>query len=736
MGTASTKATKSPDDTDTAEINQATPESAINLKPWFAGERAYRLFKARQWRDAAEAFDVWIHEHAEDARIPRANLLAGISRLYASQPAAATIRLEKAAEQIPEIESSIRLFLAEAAGRMNKPSAVVRNAKLVPSSFAQRRRLDILTARALRLLGKKKASRQAYTALVESPKSSGAILEEAAEAYEGADVALHAKTLRRIIAVSPHTKRAIRAERKLKSLPKRHRHLRNNELLIRLENLIDNRRYRSAIKTGTRLRKTTKTGSADWCAASRLLARALEKSKSGSRAAPIYAAAIRRCKKQEAFPALLYFGGKRATKTGDNTSAIRWWKALVKQFPAHRYTDDALVHLAEQARKAGENQEADKYLLHAIQVGGDMQEKAAWKHFWVRWEAKSYSAAAQSAEQAIAVVDKRQQLVSRGRLVYWQGRSLERAGNTIRAALVYARLMREFPLGWYSLIAHERLRRIDPKAAMDTSQAAKNAPQIPTIVSSGEKTLEAPSIKAAIELIRLGLISHARAELDHTRPKTTEADWIAALLYDRIGEHTKSYRIARWKHPEHTSIWPTSGQAERWKLANPRPPKFRRWVQDAAKSNGIDESYIWAVIQTESAFRTGAVSFADAVGLMQLIEPTGQAMAKRLGIKGKVNKRRLREPELNIRLGSHFLKRLSSRFSGHPALMAAAYNAGPGRPKKWTARWPGIEIDAYVEKIPFRETRRYVKSVVTAWMRYRALYQGADTSISLTLPKS
>ena len=140
-------------------------------------------------------------------------------------------------------------------------------------------------------------------------------------------------------------------------------------------------------------------------------------------------------------------------------------------------------------------------------------------------------------------------------------------------------------------------------------------------------------------------------------------------------------------------------------------------------------------MQTESAFRTNAMSVADAVGLMQLIEPTGQSMAKRLGVKGTVNKRRLQDPELNIRLGSHFLKRLSTRFSNHPALMAAAYNAGPGRPKRWNTRWPAAELDEYVEKIPFRETRRYVKSVVTAWMRYRWLYADAESSISLTIPR-
>jgi soluble lytic murein transglycosylase len=127
---------------------------------------------------------------------------------------------------------------------------------------------------------------------------------------------------------------------------------------------------------------------------------------------------------------------------------------------------------------------------------------------------------------------------------------------------------------------------------------------------------------------------------------------------------------------------------------------------------------------------------ANAVGLMQLIIPTGRAMARREGVSGTIDRNRLKDPLLNIRLGTRYLGRLSARFEGHPALIASGYNAGPGRPAQWLERDTTEELDVFVEKIPYRETRRYTKSVITSYLRYRFLYGNKESvQIPIDLPR-
>jgi soluble lytic murein transglycosylase len=81
---------------------------------------------------------------------------------------------------------------------------------------------------------------------------------------------------------------------------------------------------------------------------------------------------------------------------------------------------------------------------------------------------------------------------------------------------------------------------------------------------------------------------------------------------------------------------------------------------------------------------------------------------------------RLREPETAIPLGAHYLGLLVARF-GEPALAVAAYNAGPAPVATWAAARPALPLDAWVESIPYRETRQYVKVVIAEWDAYRAV---------------
>jgi len=144
-------------------------------------------------------------------------------------------------------------------------------------------------------------------------------------------------------------------------------------------------------------------------------------------------------------------------------------------------------------------------------------------------------------------------------------------------------------------------------------------------------------------------------------------------------------------------------------------------VATAAEESGIDPALLWAVMREESGFNVKVESWANAIGLMQLIMPTAKSMGKRLDIK--VNKKALRTPETNIRLGAAYLAFLADKFDDHVALMIAGYNAGEGAVARWLDDNPDTELDEFVELIPYHQTRGYTKRVLATLATYKFLYE-------------
>jgi soluble lytic murein transglycosylase len=152
------------------------------------------------------------------------------------------------------------------------------------------------------------------------------------------------------------------------------------------------------------------------------------------------------------------------------------------------------------------------------------------------------------------------------------------------------------------------------------------------------------------------------------------------------------------------------------------PFPHRELVEREARRNGLDPFMVAGLIRQESMFNPIAVSPAGAVGLMQIMPATGQMLARRAGVSA-FQPSMLRQPELNVRLGTLFLADLLAR-NGTPTEAFAAYNAGPGRLAQWRS-FPEIrDEEMFAERIPFAETRDYVKILSFNTRLYRMLYGG------------
>ena len=127
---------------------------------------------------------------------------------------------------------------------------------------------------------------------------------------------------------------------------------------------------------------------------------------------------------------------------------------------------------------------------------------------------------------------------------------------------------------------------------------------------------------------------------------------------------------------------------------------------------------IFAIIRTESAFLPNARSSAGAVGLMQLMPATGREAGRRIGFRIKKSSQLL-APSTNIAIGSSYLASLMNKYQQNFSMAAAAYNAGPHRVRQWRPTSDCLATDIWIDSIPFRETRRYVRTALFYYVIYQ-----------------
>ena len=158
-------------------------------------------------------------------------------------------------------------------------------------------------------------------------------------------------------------------------------------------------------------------------------------------------------------------------------------------------------------------------------------------------------------------------------------------------------------------------------------------------------------------------------------------------------------------------------------LAQRFPVPLREQVLAQARATGLDAALVLGLIRQESRFIGDTRSSAGAAGLMQLMPGTAGWMARKLGLEYRPSL--IADPAFNLLLGAAYLKRLVDDFEGSLPMATAAYNAGPGRPRRWR-EGAVLEPAAWTESIPFHETRDYVKKVLTNSLYYSAVLSGQD----------
>jgi len=275
-------------------------------------------------------------------------------------------------------------------------------------------------------------------------------------------------------------------------------------------------------------------------------------------------------------------------------------------------------------------------------------------------------------------------------------------------------LARSVPLTYYGMLASDRLGET-PTIERSLIEGRPSSQQVPL------------ALQRAGWLQEAGLSDLARDELTSWRLSgrlDRDERLAGALALHELGEHYHAARLVidGFGDALEQGIDPSWKQV--WLAAWHRP--FGAPVEQAVSEFQFDEALVYAIMREESLYRPQVQSGANARGLMQLVPPTAQRIARSLGIPS-FDPEVLYEPEVNVRFGTYYLKQLMGQFNGSRPLAIAAYNAGPEAVYGWTSAGQrkgtaAIEIDRFVDSVPYNETRRYLRRVLRSYRVYRLLY--------------
>jgi soluble lytic murein transglycosylase len=382
--------------------------------------------------------------------------------------------------------------------------------------------------------------------------------------------------------------------------------------------------------------------------------------------------------------ARIYAHGIDRLAKSDPDRAVQSWDAEKKNLPL----DDRIKFAIERRlalalafqRKAGAYGRLTGLIAHDAEVR-EWRVRAAlleqnWEHI------------------AAAVSGLTLEELKEARWQYWQARVFAASGHHAEAQSLYMQAASD--RSFYGFVAADAVSQ--PYRLADTP--------VPVAVNDLTALAAEKDFQAVSELRALN------------RDMEAQRQWwfaVGKLAKEKLTQAAKLAESWGW----HPVAIKTLIKADYWDdLALRFPVSYLEQVQEHAFRHQLDPAVVLGVIRQESMLDSHAESPVGALGLMQVMPKTGRQIAKEIQQKLAAD-HSLFDPSVNIQLGSYYFKKLLQRFNGHVVLATAAYNAGPARVTKWLPSAGAMPADIWVETIPFRETRRYVASVLS----YAIIYQ-------------
>ena len=389
---------------------------------------------------------------------------------------------------------------------------------------------------------------------------------------------------------------------------------------------------------------------------------------------------------------MLLFAVHRIART-DPDNAISHWTPIKARFSVEEQAYAAGQIALYLARRHDPNAltwygQAKEAVLNDLQLG---------------WKARA-AMRAQDWPNLLAAVDAMTEAEQRrSEWRYWKARALKATNSPLAINEIFLQLSRE--THFYAQLANEELGAVlgpVPSTYKPTEAEANSVAAI-------------PAIQRALTLFRLNL------RIEGIR----EWHWVNRGLDDK--QLLAAAELARRNDLIDRSISSADRTQQLHDFGLRYPAPHRDTMQTFTKPLNLDDAWVYGLIRQESRFINAAKSTAGASGLMQLMPATAKWVASKIGMKG-FHAGVVNQLETNFALGTFYLKHVQDSLSGSNVLATAAYNAGPGRARRWQDAKP-MDAAAYIESIPFNETRDYVKKVMSNSAYYAARFGDSLTSL-------
>ncbi len=394
---------------------------------------------------------------------------------------------------------------------------------------------------------------------------------------------------------------------------------------------------------------------------------------------------------------------------GSLTTAVNRLESFVKTYPWSELVDNALYDIAQIQEKRDKMELALKAYSRLIDVqpGSPYADWAAWRIGWQRFDEKRYEESYKAFEGLKDNFPGNRYAMGAH---FWMAKIRERQNKPDLAQEIYNEVAKA-RYWYYSARAKAILRittsELEPRAVPDVEliQYVACPEHLSTI------------LKLRLYEDGIYLLSHF---IDNTATAAKECYYALVTCYEKLQRYDKAREVV-----DRALLSPSFANKSTDELARLRkllyPLHYEKYVEKYSKQYNVESALIYAMILEESRYRSDAISWAGAIGLMQIMPATGRELARQLNIR-RFRTSMLKIPEINIRMGTKYIGYLNSIFEGNAMLVSGAYNGGPGRMSRWLESKKIKDIDEFVEKITIRETRLHIKKVINSYDNYIEIY--------------
>jgi len=392
----------------------------------------------------------------------------------------------------------------------------------------------------------------------------------------------------------------------------------------------------------------------------------------------------------------------RAQVALGNTDAGRaTLRAITTAYPKDTSSASALLLLADLATDENRDEDARQALMNLLRRFPTGRHAAT-----ARFRAGMISYIRGDRRGAIAEFDslyaKDSNSTDALASLYWAGRSYSTLGNKTKASQRWHTIIKQEPLSYYAVLAAKRL----DTTLVAPDRSPPNYAHIPAVDSA---------LNRVVGLKDVGMDLEAGFEEDRLfRDALTDQRRMVATAHALAGSDQSSRSISLGRR----ALDEIGYSPENFRLYF--PVLERETLISSAKENGLDPALVAGIIRQESNFNPQATSPAGARGLMQLMPDVGKSLAAQKGI-GPWNPDLLYDPDVSIKLGTAHLSTLARKYP-EVVKVLAAYNAGESRVEKWSTKTGANDSEVFTERIPFVETRDYVRTILRNRAYYQALY--------------